>query len=100
MNLNVKRIESHREFCNKIWNSYKYFIAKVPKTFVYDISTLKFENLAFINRWILSKFNKMIEAFNKAFDEFFFADATTSYHVFWLYDFCDVYVEVSKFLLS
>ncbi|CAD8210973.1 unnamed protein product [Paramecium pentaurelia] len=98
INMDVKHIIGYRQFCNKIWNSCRFAFPKLPK----DINYVKLElnNLQLINQWILVKLNQTITGVNAAFDDYEFGQATQNFHQFWLYDFCDIYLEGIKNILS
>ena len=97
LNLDVKRIIGWRTFCNKIWQSYKFAISKFSKDFNYDAKTIQdYDSLLFLNKWILAALNRSIGKVNAALAAYEFADATTGFHSFWLYEFCDVYIEGTK----
>merc|ERR1719462_967903 len=52
--------------------------------------------LAPMDRWILSRLSVAVEELAKGFDEYNFPSATTALYNFWLYELCDVYLEVLK----
>jgi len=99
INLDVKRIIAYRQFCNKIWNSFKLSIMKVDYTKKYDLTAIKYSELAFIHKWILSKFHSLVKAINSHFTNYEFGEASNKFHAFWIYEFCDVYLEVVKNIL-
>merc|ERR1719449_426080 len=49
-----------------------------------------------MDRWILSRLSSAVEEVNKGFKEYNFPSATTALYNFWLYELCDVYLEVLK----
>jgi len=49
-----------------------------------------------MDRWILSRLSAAVEEVNKGFKEYNFPAATTALYNFWLYELCDVYLEVLK----
>jgi len=90
--LDVKRIESNRNFMNKIWNASRFVFMNredvkpdahiVPKNDV--------------NRWILSELNTCAKEVNKAFEEYRFNEAASTLYAFIWGTYCDWYVEASK----
>jgi len=96
INMDVKRMISNRLFMNKIWNSFKFAMTNIPTDFKYDISELKVDNLPLVDRWILSKLENLIATMNKQLEEFKFGELTIAFSNFWLYEFCDVYLEAIK----
>ena len=49
-----------------------------------------------MDRWILSRLALAVEECNAGFREYNFPKATTALFNFWLYELCDVYLEVIK----
>ena len=47
-------------------------------------------------QWILSVLNKAIDKTVKGLESYQFSDATSSLHSWWLYELCDVFIEVIK----
>ncbi|OXB72690.1 UNVERIFIED_CONTAM: hypothetical protein H355_005464 [Colinus virginianus] len=58
-----------------------------------------YEDLQWIDRWILHRLATTCAEVEKAFMQYAFADVVTSIFSFFLYDFCDYYVEVVKMRL-
>lgn len=69
INLNINKIVAFRQFCNKIWQTYKFVKPKIDliKNFETDINPTK-QN--FLNSWILGKLNKTIKDINNNFNTF------------------------------
>ena len=95
----MQRIIAYRQFCNKIWNSFKLAINKVDYSKKYDLSAFKYSDLAFIHKLILSKFHRLVKEINNHFENYEFGEASNKFYAFWLYDFCDVYLEAVKNIL-
>jgi valyl-tRNA synthetase len=95
INLNINKIVSFRQFCNKIWQTFKFVKPKIDliKDFSAEINPTK-QN--FLNSWILGKLNKMITEVSGNFDRFSLGEAANSFYNFWLYELCDVYLEATK----
>lgn len=91
----------YRTFGNKIWNAVKFALLNLkdftPKNFE-EISNPNFDQslLTFSDKWILSRLDNCIKIANEAFDNFEFSVYTNACYQFWLFEFCDVYVEASK----
>ena len=94
INLNVLRVEGYRNFCNKLWNATKFGMNNLAG---YSPGALPASGeLASQDRWILSKLQRAIEAANKGMTDYDFGSATTAIYSFFLYDLCDVYLELCK----
>ncbi|CAO3638672.1 unnamed protein product [Cunninghamella blakesleeana] len=96
INLDISRVEGYRKFCNKIWNATRFALMKLGDDFkpVADAKASGKESLA--DKWILNKLNKAAVETNKALSERNFMGATTAVYQFWMYELCDVYIEVIK----
>lgn len=95
LNLDILRVDGYRKFCNKLWNATRFANMKLenfkPRE---SIALTGRESLA--GRWILHKLNKAIKETNQNFAIMNFMAATTAMHQFWLYELCDIYLEVCK----
>eukprot|EP01130_Rhizamoeba_saxonica_P017622 TRINITY_DN8580_c0_g1_i1.p1 TRINITY_DN8580_c0_g1~~TRINITY_DN8580_c0_g1_i1.p1 ORF type:complete len:1044 (-),score=286.92 TRINITY_DN8580_c0_g1_i1:31-2904(-) len=95
INLDIKRVEGYRNFCNKIWQGVsltKMFLKGYNPEPTYQV--LGSESL--MDTWMLSRLARTIEVVRTGFSEYNFSKATSAIHSFWIYDFCDVYLEVVK----
>jgi len=94
INLNVLRVEGYRHFCNKLWNATKFGMTNL--TGYVPGALPPRDQLASQDRWILSKLQKATEEANKGMLNYDFGSATTAIYSFFLYDLCDVYLELCK----
>lgn len=98
INLDVRRIEGYRNFCNKIWNAVKFVKHNLGEKFIPAASAIAgFSN---IDKWILNRLSVAIVAVDQGFKTYDFPKATTAIYSFWLYDFCDYYLEMIKPIMS
>lgn len=49
-----------------------------------------------MDRWILSRLGVTIDDCNKGFKDYNFPQSTTALYNFWVYELCDVYLEILK----
>ncbi|ORC90745.1 putative valyl-tRNA synthetase [Trypanosoma theileri] len=102
VNLDIDRIVAYRQFCNKLWNAVRYVLYHAlgteykPNLTSFDpsiTSTLPLEC-----RWILSRLDVAVEECTRGFSEgvYDFALSTNAAYRFWLYELCDVYLELTK----
>lgn len=101
VNLDVKRIVGYRHFCNKLWNAVKfgigYFEADFKPMGIHSVLMGSGgKKLAFEDEWILSRLSGCAAKVNAAMDSHNFFEATNAIYSFWLYDFCDYYLELIK----
>ncbi len=89
-----EKVESYRNFANKIWNATRFCLMNAEGAKV-DLATLEnAEKIA--DKWIISRLNKTAKEINEALDKYAFHVAVDKlYHFFWD-DFCDWYIELSK----
>ncbi len=88
-----EKVESFRNFANKIWNATRFCLLNSDGATV-DPSMPASPQLA--DRWIISRLNKTSIAVNKALTNYQFHEAVQLlYHFFWD-DFCDWYIELKK----
>jgi valyl-tRNA synthetase len=99
VNLDIKRVVGYRQFCNKIWNAFKFTLSYMDK-FVPYYSMQNHITWSVVvqprDRWILSRLNATIVETTAALNSYLFGNATTALHSFFLYDVCDVYLELVK----
>jgi len=90
-------VEIGRNFANKIWNAGRFLLMNAQNIKI-DLS-LKDKHIDFTDRWIYSRFHKTIKEFTNAIDNFEVNSATKIIYSYVWNDFCDWYVELSKFRL-
>ncbi|KAG5518928.1 hypothetical protein PMAC_002459 [Pneumocystis sp. 'macacae'] len=100
INLDILRVEGYRKFCNKIYNATKYVLLKLGTDFVPNSKDYKSGNETLVERWILHKYTKTAQELNTALEEKNFYNATNVIYNFWLYEFCDIYIESSKVIID
>lgn len=95
INLDIQRVVGYRQWCNKLWNVIRFAMTNLGSDFV-PSATITPSSLPLSCQWILSVLNKAIDKTVKALESYQFSDATTSLHSWWLYELCDVFIEVIK----
>jgi valyl-tRNA synthetase len=100
VNLDILRIVGYRQFCNKIWNAFRFAVTYLQDNFIpiFGMSRQILHSLFVAPRdmFILSRLNATTIEVNRALETYQFANGTTALHSFLLYDFCDVYLELLK----
>ena len=86
------KLTSTWNFINKIWNASRFTLMNIE-----DIKELDFSNLTFSDKWILTKFNSTVKQVRKNMDRYEFQNVGTEIYDFVWSDFCDGYIEFSKF---
>ena len=117
VNLDIKRVVGYRQFCNKLWNAVRFALTYLTATGADDGFTPSpsmqielasscsggksgavetFSGLSLRDRFILSRLNATIRSCNRHMEAYSFGEVTTALHSFFLYDFCDLYLELIK----
>ncbi len=93
--LSKEKIETFRNFTNKIWNVARFSLTHLEK---FNPEEVKKENLKYslFDEWILYQLNNTIKKVTDSLNNFKFSDAAMAIYEFtWNY-FCDWYVELIK----
>ncbi|WMY97009.1 MAG: valine--tRNA ligase [Arsenophonus sp.] len=99
INWNIKRLTGYRNFCNKLWNVSRYVLINT-KGKDYDKYSNEKMIFSLSDRWIRTIFNKMIKSYCEALDNYRFDIAANIIYKFIWHQFCDWYVEFSKFIIN
>ena len=86
------KLSSTWNFINKIWNASRFTLMNIG-----DINELDFNNLTFSDKWILTKFNNTVKQVRKNMEKYDFQNVGSELYDFIWSDFCDGYIEFSKF---
>lgn len=89
------RLEVGRNFMNKLWNASRFVLMNLEEGRIPDINLHK-EKLDLPERWIMSKLQKAIKAYNRQLNRFHFNEAAKVLYEFTWNDFCDWYIEIAK----
>jgi len=96
VNLDINRVIGYKHFCNKVWQGTRFGLMYFGEDFSFPGSLNLAQPLAWEDRWILSKLSACAEKTNAAMKAYEFANATTATYNFFLYELCDVYLELLK----
>jgi len=102
---NPSRTEGYRNFANKIWNAARFMfmnmdrvgVARTPspkESQAPGVSTFNAQTLE--DRWILSRFNRVTQEVNAAWETYRFHEAANRIYDFFWGEFCDWYIELIK----
>jgi valyl-tRNA synthetase len=118
LRFDLARVAGYRNFCNKLWNAARFVAmslgepepAQDPGTI--EISLAQDANgaqviespepveLSVADRWIRSRFGRMLRTVEAAFAEYRFDYVATALYEFTWYEFCDWYLELTKPVLQ
>ena len=86
-----ERVESSRNFANKIWNASRFIMMHIEEGKDYAPTGLTMED-----KWILSAFNTLVKDVNENMDKFELGIALDKVYDFMWEQFCDWYIEMAK----
>ena len=89
------KLSSTWNFINKIWNASRFALMNME-----DLTEIKLDNLKPEDKWILTKYEKVVKSITKHMDKYEFNLAGSEIYDFtWNY-FCDYYIEMAKYSLE
>ena len=89
------KLTSTWNYINKIWNASRFVLMNIE-----DISKYNFDYLKPEDKWILSKYEKLVKSVTKHMNKYEFNLAGAEIYDFsWNY-FCDYYIEMAKYSLD
>ncbi len=88
------KMESYRNFMNKIWNASRFVLMNCENVEIKPIEEIK--TLTSADKWILSKLNAATAAVTKNMDKYEVGLAAAQLYDFIWSQFCDWYIELSK----
>jgi valyl-tRNA synthetase len=90
------RVAGYRNFCNKLWNAARFVMMVLGES----PATSEAAELSIADRWIRSRFGQMLERVAAALKDYRFDYAATALYEFTWYEFCDLYLELTKPVLQ
>ncbi|MBQ2319546.1 MAG: class I tRNA ligase family protein, partial [Clostridia bacterium] len=92
-----ERVESSRNFANKLWNASRFILMNLP-----DDQKAPYlpKNLSLEDKWILSKYNSLVKDVTDNLDKFEIGVAVQKLYDFIWDIFCDWYIELCKVRLN
>ena len=89
------KLTSTWNFINKIWNASRFVLMNIE-----DLKEINLDKLKNEDKWILTKFEKMLKSVTKHMDKYEFNLAGSEVYDFtWNY-FCDYYIEMAKYSIE
>ncbi len=98
--LEMKSFEVGRNFANKLWNASRLVFSNIgdEKFSADELKNPQPKNL--VDRWILSRFAKVVRDVDEAFENYRLDEAVSAIHRFFWREFCDWFLEGAKLTLS
>lgn len=97
MRFSDERVESSRNFANKLWNAARFILMNLDGT---ETAPHIPSSLAIEDKWILSKFNTLTKEVIDNLDKFELGTAVQKLYEFIWDLFCDWYIEIAKLRLQ
>ncbi len=88
------KVASTWNFINKLWNASRFVLMKLED---FDTKNITYDDITSTDKWILTKLNETIKLVTKYMDKYEFNNAGSKLYSFIWEDFCDKYIEMSKF---
>ncbi len=88
-----ERFEGARNFCNKLWNASRFVMLNLEN---YRAGSVQDAELAFEDRWILSRLTTITRQVTEALEQYHYADAARTLYDFCWDEFCSSYIEMVK----
>ena len=87
-----EKIKSTWNFINKLWNASRFCLMNIE-----DLRGINLKDLDIHDKWILTKYENTIKEVIKYMDKYEFNNVSSVLYSFIWDDFCDNYIEMSKF---
>ena len=96
--LSNEKIETYRNFANKIWNASRFTMMNMEGFEPKGVPSA--DKLALSDKWILKRFNDIVREITQNLESFDLGMAATNLYDFIWSSFCDWYIEMSKHALN
>ncbi len=96
MRFSTDKVESARNFANKIWNASRFVLMNLGDT----AETMEGKEFTASDKWILARLNDTIREITEHFEEYDLGLAAQKIYDFAWSEFCDWYIELAKVSLS
>ena len=89
------KVSSTWNYINKIWNASRFVLMNIE-----DLKEIKLDKLKNEDKWILSKYHKLLKSVSKHMDKYEFNLASAEIYDFTWNTFCDYYIEMAKYSID
>ena len=99
--LSEEKIVGYRHFVNKLWNAARFVLMNLEdeEADVTETGKVSKESLGIEDRWIITRLSKVVKEVSEAIENYRFNEAAGACYQFVWHEFCDWYVEMSKWYL-
>ena len=96
LRFDMARVDSYRNFCNKLWNAARFVLMNVEGADLAEPGA----QFSLADRWVDAQCNAMLTRVAQGFAEYRLDAAVNALYEFIWNDYCDWYVELSKAVLN
>ncbi|WP_323985017.1 valine--tRNA ligase [Fusibacter ferrireducens] len=89
----IERVESSRNFANKLWNASRFVIMGLEEK---DLALTGDEQLTLADKWMLSRLNTVTQDITTSLEKFELGLAANKIYEFTWNEYCDWYIELAK----
>jgi valyl-tRNA synthetase len=98
INLGKSKLESSRNFVNKLWNATRFILRSLDAERL-EAQAIELQPQRIEDQWIDSQLNKLVKNVTRLMEEFQFGEAEQQIYDFVWSKFCDWYIEIAKIRL-
>ena len=98
INLGKGKLESSRNFVNKLWNATRFILRSLDAERL-ETKATELQPQRIEDQWIDSQLNKLVKNVTRLMEEFQFGEAEQQIYDFVWSKFCDWYIEIAKIRL-
>jgi valyl-tRNA synthetase len=98
INLGKGKLESSRNFVNKLWNATRFILQSLDAERL-EAQTIELQPHIIEDQWINSQLNRLIKSVTELMENFQFGEAEQQIYDFVWSKFCDWYIEIAKIRL-
>ena len=97
MRFYMERVESARNFANKLWNASRFVFMNIDTEIMEGVTreSVK-DNLTLADKWIISRVNNVVKEVSDNMDKFDLGIAAQKIYDFAWSEYCDWYIEIVK----
>jgi len=96
LRFDMARVDSYRNFCNKLWNATRFVLMNVEGADLHEEGA----QYSLADRWIGAQCNTMLARVAQGFADYRLDAVVSALYEFIWNDYCDWYVELSKAVLN
>ena len=91
------KFDGGRNFCNKLWNASRFVMSRITSTT--SLAAPEPAQMHVADIWIISRLHRTILRVDTALEKMRFSEMASALYEFFWHDYCDWYIEFSKYRL-